>query len=375
MSSQTPAYSTETPPKKKLTTAERARAVAAAKGGAAAKAEPDGATPAKLPGRAVSTVNQVVALADDRLPGITVELELVTPMLAEHYLAMRPTAQADIKQRAASGQLVDRYVGDMVAEQWPFTGDPLRFNSLGEFIDGQHRAEAIVRSGVPQFMIVVRGLDPDAFVVIDTGRPRSFLDMLRSKGVSNVAMVGGVTRRVFQWARGNYGSSNVSWIPNNRFLGVSASPGLLMETFTQMRPEITAASRRANSFKQHGFAAKTAAPGLAGFAYLLLSRLDPYRCENFFQELQIGPAQPGPEYPIFVLRERLSKRVPDHVAALPDWVWTHFFFTTWNRWLKAESMGSLKTPSDNTFKYLATPIDPHAADRPEGWKPLGGVFG
>jgi hypothetical protein len=321
---------------------------------------------------ATTQVTSVNVLTDDRLPGITISLEWVTPELAEHYLSKLPTSQSDIKQRSESKKTVDRYVGDMLAEQWPFTGDAFRFNTLGEFIDGQHRAQAINKSGVPQMVIVVRGLQPETFVVFDTGRARSFTDALRSMGVANVSMVAGVTRRVFYWHRGNYGVANVGRIPNARFVGVSASPGLLLETFEQFRNEIQAAGRRGAALKI-GFATKTAAPAVVGLAYMVLSRIDLVRCEQFFHELNIGPAKSGPEYPIFVLRERLKTQLPKHAAGLPDWTWIHFFFTTWNRWIAEQSMGPLKTPSSTAYNYLAKPFDPHAAERPDGWEPLGGV--
>jgi hypothetical protein len=319
-----------------------------------------------------SATEAVATLTDDRIPGIEISLELITPELAEHYLAKLPTSQSDIKQRALSDKLVDRYAEDMASEQWPFTGDPIRFNSLGELFDGQHRLRAVTQSGSGELMLVIRGLRPDAFAVFDTGRPRSFTDVLTSMGVANVSMNAGVTRRVFYWKRGNYGVPNVGRVPNPPFLGVPASPSMLLETFEAFKPEIQQASRRGSGLKQQ-FAPRTAAPAVVAFVYLVLSRLDLERCEGFFHELQVGPAQAGPEYPIFVLRERLKKYLSPADSASPDWVWMHFFFRTWNAWFEGKSMGALKTPNKASYSFLARPIDPHASERAEGWEPLGGV--
>lgn len=355
MTSQ-PAYTTETPaPARSRTTVARSNGRRVA-------------TPAAAPANLTLPI-------DDRLPGIQISLELITPELAEHYLAKRPTAQAKIKQRSESNKTADRYTNDMLSLEWPFTGDPIRFNTLGELIDGQHRLIAIHRSGLPQLMLVIRGLEPETFVVFDTGRPRSFTDALKSLGVANVSIVAGVTRRILYWQRGNYGVPNVARIPNAPYLGMSASASMLLDVFNANRVEIQAASRRGNSFKASGMAVKTAAPAVVGFVFLLLSRIDLERCEKFFHELQFGPSQPGPEYPIFVLRERLRKRVPDYMPASPDWAWIHFFMTTWNRWVAGESMSGLKIPSDTKFSFMAKPVDLYAAERPEGWDPLGGVAG
>lgn len=350
MSPSTSGYSTETPAKKMAAVAR-----------------------AKTPAKENTVVREIVkVLTDERLPDIEIALELITPELAEFYLSKRPNSQSDIKQRRGSNKLVDRYAEDMRLEQWLFTGDPLRFNKLGEFIDGQHRAEAVAQSGSSEMMVVIRGLDPETFSVFDTGRPRSFSDTLTSMGVPSVAMVSGVTRRVFHWRRGNYGVPNIGRIPNPTFLGVPASPGSLLETFKMFRHEIQAASRRGATLKAQ-FAPKTAAPAVVAFVYMVLARIDVERCEQFFHELQFGPAQPGPEYPIFVLRERLKRHLSASEAASPDWVWLHFFFDTWNKWYQGKSMGALRTPPRASYTHVARPIDPHAADRPEGWEPLGGV--
>jgi hypothetical protein len=364
-----PAYTTES---QQLTPAQRRAAVSAAKPAKPGKPAKPAAYGAAPPGRETTTVQSGTVLTDPRLPGVELSLEMITPSLAEHYLAKLPTSQSTIQQRSLSDKTVDRYAGDMAGEEWPFTGDPIRFNTLGELVDGQHRLRAVMQSGTSEIMVVIRGLDPETFVVFDTGRARSFTDHLRSLGVANVSMAAGLTRRIFHWKRGNYGVANVARIPNARFVGVPASPGKLLETFREMRQEITAAGRRGAALRTQ-FASKTAAPAVIAFVYLIFSRIDLERCEMFFHELQIGPAQIGPEYPMAVLRDRLMKEVPKHTSGLPDWVWIHFFFHTWNKWYAGETMGPLRAPSSQAFNYLAKPADPHEDARPEGWEPLGGV--
>jgi hypothetical protein len=323
-------------------------------------------------GKIVEVQQPTPVLTDDRIPGVTIALEWITPELAEHYLSKRPTATSEVKQRNISDTLVDRYAEDMRHEQWPFTGDPVRFSSLGELFDGQHRLKSVTQSGTAEMMIVIRGLLPDTFAVFDTGRARSFVDVLTSMGITNVAMAAGVTRRVFYWMRGNYGVANIGRVPNPPFLGVSASPSMLLETFKTFKTEIQAAGRRGGAFKAQ-FAPKTAAPAVVGFVYMVLSRIDLDRAELFFHELEKGPAQVGPEYPIAVLRKRLNAHLSPAESAAPDWVWIHFFFRTWNEWYAANSMGALRTPPKAAYGHVAKPIDPHAADRPQGWEPLGGV--
>lgn len=361
-----PVHTTETPAGKPLSTASRAAAVAAARG--------PKSHPAPKP-TSTESASALVApgqkLTDPRLPGVEITLELITPQLAELYLSKLPTARSKIKQRSQSPKSIDRYSGDMASEQWVFIADVIRFNVDGELVDGQHRLMAIIQSGSSEFQIVARGIEREGFAVFDTGRARSFADALRSMGVANTALVSSVTRRVFHWRRGNYATANVPRVPNPLYLGVPASPGKLMETFEDLRPEIQRAVQRGSSLRQQ-FAPRTAAPAVIAFMYLLLSKYDLERCEAFFYELQSGPAQSGPEYPIHVLRDRLKKHLSASDPGLPDWVWVHFFNTTWNRWCEAKSMGSLRTPPRASINFLAMPYDPHASERAEGWAPLGG---
>jgi hypothetical protein len=347
---------------------ERRAAVAAARGPRPAPRRP-AARPVETPASGLIVPQQ--KLTDPRLPGVEITLELIDPATAELYLSKLPTSQSKIKQRSQSPKTIDRYTGDMASSQWLFIADVIRFNVDGELIDGQHRLQAIVHSGCSEFQLVARGIEREAFAVFDTGRARSFADALRSMGIGNTALVSSLTGRVFHWRRGNYGVANVPRVPNALYLGVPASPGKLLETFQELRDELQHAARRATSLRQQ-FAPKTAAPSVLAFAYVLFSRLDAERCELFFHELQYGPAQNFPEYPMRVLRERLKKHLPPATPGSPDWVWIHFFLTTWAKWCKGESMGALRTPPRASINFLSQPWDPHADERPEDWKILGG---
>lgn len=364
-----PRHTSETP----VSPRDRIAMVAAAKGPKApastrraTPSTPADESPASKPG-AYSLTRGRQVLTDDRLPGVEVFFELLTPELAEYYLSRLPK-----RQRRQSESTVDRYASDMVSDQWLFIGDAVRFNTSEELIDGQHRCRAVSETGVPQMTMVVVGLDPEAIVVFDTGRPRTFAGHLQTEGVPNASAVAILTKRVFDWRRGNYAVPNIGRIPNPPALGVPASPSKLYETFLSLRDPIQHAVKRGIAAKA-GFATKTASPSVLSFAYLLFGILDIERCERFFYELQKGPDRNNPEYPIFVLRERMKKRVPEGQSGLPDWVWIHFLFTAWNKWFRAESMGALRTPARAAYGYVALPEDPFADTRPERWDPLGGV--
>lgn len=103
----------------------------------------------------------------------TISIEVVTPGIAEAWLALVPE-----RQRSTNDIFINKLAAHMKAGTWRFNGDTIRFTRSGALIDGQHRLRAIVRSGLPQSMIVVRGLGEEAFETIDVGRPRTVAQLI-----------------------------------------------------------------------------------------------------------------------------------------------------------------------------------------------------
>lgn len=62
---------------------------------------------------------------------------------------------------------------------WRATHQGVAFDREGRFIDGQHRAQAIIEAGVHVAVLVTRGLPVDAFEVLDRGIVRTNADALR----------------------------------------------------------------------------------------------------------------------------------------------------------------------------------------------------
>jgi hypothetical protein len=107
------------------------------------------------------------------------EIVQVTPEIAEHWLTFNRS------NRNVRKFVVEAYASDMLNGRWIYTGDAIRFDEDGTLIDGQHRLLAIIQSGMPQTMRVIRGLDSSAKKVIDTGARRMVSDVLQMQGITN----------------------------------------------------------------------------------------------------------------------------------------------------------------------------------------------
>lgn len=100
---------------------------------------------------------------------IEIKLEKITPAMADEIIKEK----GGDNYRGLRGSASRLYGNEMKEGRWMFNGDVIRFDWNGKLIDGQHRLEAIKKSGIPQDFIVVEGLNPECVQTIDIGYKRS----------------------------------------------------------------------------------------------------------------------------------------------------------------------------------------------------------
>jgi hypothetical protein len=79
--------------------------------------------------------------------------------------------------RKVNVRRVARYAAQMVSKHWVFTGESVILNG-DEMLDGAHRCRAIAESGVTIPLVIVSGVDQQAFKYIDSGAGRNLSDSL-----------------------------------------------------------------------------------------------------------------------------------------------------------------------------------------------------
>jgi hypothetical protein len=117
---------------------------------------------------------------------IRAEIVTVTPEQAKEWLARRSDRQRRLNEFA-----IETYARDMAAIDWGLTGDPIKFDTEGQLIDGQHRLAACIKAGVSFTTLVVYGVDPDTFDQTDTGRRRYAREFYKG---DNPALVEAIAR-------------------------------------------------------------------------------------------------------------------------------------------------------------------------------------
>ena len=122
---------------------------------------------------------------------------LVVPEPTASYMTVTPeTAREWLKRnggnRAMRRSTIDQYAKRMMSGQWVITDQGVSFDVHGNLINGQHRLEAIVKSGVAAVLLVVRGLPSEARRGIDQGLRRTTADRLRvDKRIAEVCSLAG----------------------------------------------------------------------------------------------------------------------------------------------------------------------------------------
>lgn len=239
-----------------------------------------GTTPAVPPARerkAASTRKSV----QNAVPDIRTEVIDVTPELATEWLASNPI------NRPLRESTVELYMRDMIAGRWVLNGESIKRDYSKNLLDGQHRLEAVKRSGVTVKMLVVLGLPPETQESMDAGMRRAYTDNFALKGEVHTSSLSSVARRVVLWEMGAH-----------NFKG-KVSFGELKDILTRY-PEIRRSAEVADRVYS-GF--RFLPPSSVGTAHFLMSRLDVNDATWFFGALEKGVHLDEAD-PVYVLRER-----------------------------------------------------------------------
>ena len=214
-----------------------------------------------------------------------VEVIDVTPDLASLWLTKNH------KNRNLREKTAQLYAEDMIAGDWRWTGESIKFAHDGSLIDGQHRLRAVELAGITVPMLVVRGLAPEAQEDVDRGVPRKFYDVLALRGEVSASSLAAIVRRVHGWQKG---------LRKNLDTGNAATVAQMLRTL-EAHPELRDVTKRANQI-----AANSDLPSsLVGLCIWVFDQIDPDDCEFFFDRLVDGQSLTKGD-PIYELRRTLQ---------------------------------------------------------------------
>lgn len=104
---------------------------------------------------------------------ITSKVETIDRGAAERYLDLDRG-----NNRPFSPNHLAELVGRQQRGEWVTNGDAIRFDVDGQLRDGVHRLRMVKATGMSIDVVVVREIDPSAFITMDVGKKRSLGDVL-----------------------------------------------------------------------------------------------------------------------------------------------------------------------------------------------------
>lgn len=264
---------------------------------------------------------------DPNSTSLTIEIVRVTPAMAEKWLGKNR------RNRNVSQKEVARYAQAMTAGEWLITGEAIKFAHNGDLLDGQHRLLAIVQSGRPISMPVVRGLHESTQDVLDTGRARTASDALSIHGFSNPTLMAAAAKVVLLYESGLFYVDNQKQQVSHRQI-LEFVQGNSMLAFAATRARIVT--------KGCGLR-----PAIAAMTFYELVKKDDQKAIEFFERLADGVSLPAGS-PILALRARLQT-LRDERSLLPTEALVSMVFRTWNAWRAGRTLATLPLYKNGQF--------------------------
>jgi len=197
----------------------------------------------------------------------------IGPKLASRML------QFNENNRTLKRRKIGEYYRDMINERWHTnTGESIKFDTTGNLRDGQNRLYAVIKANVTLPFLVVRGMCPSSFMVLDTGARRSALDVLHIDGHDNCSALAGASRKFKLYSKS--GGKNLSgsfYVPSNEDIldFVNNNP--------QIEESVKFAKKHCNKFGKKYIGYSTLA-----FLHFVFSKKSRQSASLFFEALEAG---------------------------------------------------------------------------------------
>lgn len=258
-----------------------------------------------------------------------VSVETITPDLARKYLG------GNTSNRPLRPGVVERYAEAISKGDWELNGETIKFSTDGILLDGQHRLEAIVKSGKSIQTHIVRDLPPEVYDTIDTGAARKPRDTLSVDGEANATILAVACRLLYmheQLGSVNVQSKMVNLITTRDIVEtLSRHPG--------MRQSVSAIC--GNKGLRPYISAQPAA-----FLHYVFRQIDQTQADLFFDYFGKG-ANLDAESPLLHLRNRLLTMKADNRAYRAEKI--ALIIKAWNLYRKKRPTRSLRWNETEDF--------------------------
>jgi hypothetical protein len=206
---------------------------------------------------------------------LTHRVETITVAKAEKML------ETNTKNRRLSDRIVQKYAEMMRTGRWVDDGSPIRRDEAGNLLDGQHRLWAVIESETEQQFLVVTGIPEEAMTTMDTGKHRSFQDILSmyDPSLHSLPNLAANTSMIYRWEQGARGSALRPRGNSSQFVPYAD----LLDFFKANQERMVELTRESHRVRRLGMNGTTIALG-----YWLFDALDKDDSDYFWERFHDG---------------------------------------------------------------------------------------
>lgn len=268
--------------------------------------------------------------------------EDIDPATAQEYLGLNIE-----HNRNPMNDRIERMARDMRNGDWIATADPVKFNTDGKLIDGQHRLRAIIMSNTTQRMLVARDISEDAVYVIDTGATRTAAQALKiaDTDLKDVNTLVATAQLIHQFESGFLRNTGSNINSKERMTNAE-----VMRFIEEHKDEIGIAVRMGGWVKRN----VPLPDSVLGAAYYVLAKVDAEAASMFYARMREGSAGFTVSDPVTTLTRRIYQDKLNQRKVIPALA-LFYIFRTWNAWRDEESLAKLQSGSHAGNAVIPTP--------------------
>jgi hypothetical protein len=252
----------------------------------------------------------------------------VTKELDCQILDITPeSAREMLEQNTHNRSLRPEYVRKLAAAmergEWTVNGEPIQIADDGTLLNGQHRLNAVVESGIAVPLLVIRGLPLAAQTTMDAGLRRNLSDVLALHGESETANLGAMLAMLYRYRNGHRLNNSGHTAPT------STEALALLEAEPEIKDGLPLARR---VVRDTGLRTSVTA-----VLIYLFDEADPNRGEQFFEAL-CEPEDEPIGSPVNALRSILERAQRERTYRLSSYVLFAMVIKAFNAWREGRDL-------------------------------------
>lgn len=275
------------------------------------------------------------------------EINFITPMQAQVISPELAQKMLDTmgRNRTLSDKITKKYMAKLERDEWVLNGETIVFDDEGKLINGQHRLNAIIKTGIPMPTFIVSGIsDTRAFATFDDGKGRSPADTLGLMGIKYPIEKAAIGKFLMLWDT----LDDKKQYPQKSYLRYQFSNKQLASFIRESGIDYKI-QRILDIFKGTQLFLSCPAGSMLVAGLIAINDVNPVMGESFMKELLYGGMDEG--NPVLLLKQRfLFKTSGKKRSSEADKTeMLALMFKTFNLWVKGKKIKTLRWRQEGEY--------------------------